>query len=206
MLYERVPQLVDAEQLRTDFVAEVQFPDQESVFYEGEAGDFLIRDANTGHILGIMDEDSFYDMYQNCECDEDPCEECCDCCCSDPQPTCGDEEFGVHDGCYDDRCDPEGDDRRMEEVKKSESVPDYSKLVDLLKKIKENEERKKWTGLPINPNPPMWPNPVYPPTYPYMPSPNVPYWVNPGTFYVGTDPKFLCGGTICSGGSVIFNA
>ena len=94
MLFERVPQLVNAEQLRTDFIAEIHMADGEFIIFEGEAGDYLVRDAQTDSIISVMDEVSFEKLYTPSKFDA---EGCCD--------ECGTETTGTETTCADDSCD-----------------------------------------------------------------------------------------------------
>ena len=82
MLFESIPQLVDVTFLEHDFVAEIHTEDGVEVL-EGFPGDFLVRDAEDGTIIGIFDEEELYASFQEVV----EAEGCCgDCECSDPEP------------------------------------------------------------------------------------------------------------------------
>ena len=194
MLFERVPQLVDAEQLRTDFLAEVQCLDGESIFYTGEAGDYLVRDADTGAILGIMDEAAFEDLYDvvecvcNCNCDDyECCQECCECCVED------NTSIEVTSSV-------KATDVTIQGNLKVEGQPDYAELAETVRKVCEELEKNKQPLKTKQPLQPYNPFPNYPiqPNYPIFPSnPTWPNFVGDRPYWTGT--QIICDGTNYAG-------
>jgi hypothetical protein len=169
MLYERVPQLVTATQLTSDFEVEVQTVDGQVKTFSGTTGCWLLREPKTGKAIDIITDMQFRDGYrpffEDIEIDTDECcgngDESCDCPdCSEPEP----------------KCDPEPDDTKREETFDEK----MAKLIEELKKT-----------------PPY--NPTYNPTYPQWPSPSLPYYPivpyqpywQDNHFWVGTYPRYL---------------
>lgn len=171
MLYERIPQLVDAEQLETNFEAEIYHSDGETVFFEGVAGDYVIRDTEDGHILGILDEETFNNMYSMC-CDEN-CGDCSNEDCENWEchcESCNDtflSQFVEPDSPIIQDSGVTCNKLTVKELE-VEGLPSYADLVKMVEALK----------------PPAPVTPTY--TFPTITYPNSPYWTNP--FYPNLNP------------------
>ena len=153
MLFKRVPQVINAEQLRTDFVAEIYNQSGEFVSYSGEAGDYLIRDPEDNHIMGIMDEHSFEELYTAVKATDDQITEL-------PEQMV-------------DSCQKREDSEFMKllnEYSKQKNQPPWPPWQPVNPPI--------WQPV----NPPIW-QPVNPPIWPQYPGRPTPIWVDPHITY-----------------------
>lgn len=98
MLFQTILTFVDVEQLEVVTEIRVYHADGEYEIHYGNAGDYVVSDAETGEIWGIYDEEELYDMFEpvdECDCEDCQCcaeealcdEPACDCgCCAPEQP------------------------------------------------------------------------------------------------------------------------